>query len=219
VAVIAAGGVLLFFTARSGWDRGWKHATLAATAVGLAVAVVQLVQPPDTNPPDPAQAAGPCPVLADARPVEAIAGLETVGLAFPRVSVELTDDGRGQLYRRFAGAIAGKLPPNTHLYLIGWADPSSRDSTKERNPGSGLYLLAEEVDPDSRGCWATDRGVLGYRDARGLAIEYSFTLVPDTLQPQLLAFVDTGRYKAAGLTDADFARLGLQRLAFFRVAT
>jgi hypothetical protein len=49
VAVIAAGGVLLFFTARSGWDRGWKHATLAATAVGLAVAVVQLVQPPDTN--------------------------------------------------------------------------------------------------------------------------------------------------------------------------
>jgi hypothetical protein len=153
------------------------------------------------------------------RPVEAITDLETVGLAFPEVSVELTDDGNGQLYRRFAGAVAGKLPPNTHLYLIGWADPSSRDSTKERNPGSGLYLLAEEVDPDSRGCWATDRGVLGYRGARGLAIEFFFTLVPDTLQPQLLAYLDTRRYKSAGLTEADFARFGLQRLAFFRVPT
>ena len=121
-------------TARSGWDRGWKHATLAAAAVGLAVAMVELVQPPDTNTPDPAQAAGPCPVLADARPVEAIADLKAVGLAFPKVSVELTDDGRGRLYRRFAGAIAGTLPPNTHLYL-GWADPSSRDSTKERKSG------------------------------------------------------------------------------------
>jgi hypothetical protein len=63
------------------------------------------------------------------------------------------------------------------------------------------------------------RGVLGYRGARGLAIDYFFTLVPDTLQPQLLAYLDTGRYKTAGLTDADFARFGLQRLAFFRVAT
>jgi hypothetical protein len=82
-----------------------------------------------------------------------------------------------------------------------------------------MYLLAEEVDPDSRGCWATKKGPLAYSGARGLAFEYSFTLVPDAFQPQLLAYRDTRQYRSNGLTDADFRRFGLQRLAFIRVTT
>jgi hypothetical protein len=223
MALIAVAGVVLLFVSRYGWERGWKAAMAVGAAVAVAVALVQLVQAPNNSPLTSTTATTAtitaCQTLPRMPPVEAIVDLGRFGLSFPIVTVEVTNDGRGQLYRRFAGAIAGKLPPANHLYLVGWADPSSSDATSKRNHGSGLSLLSEGIDPDSQGCWATKRAVLGYRGAQGLAFEYTFTLVPDALQPRLIAYLDTPQYKANGLTDVDFTRFGLQRLASFRVTT
>jgi hypothetical protein len=75
------------------------------------------------------------------------------------------------------------------------------------------------VDPDPNGCWGTKRSKLAYSGAKGLAFEYTFTLVPETMTSDLDAYRKTAEYEEAGLRDEDFRRFGLQRLATFRVET
>jgi hypothetical protein len=150
--------------------------------------------------------------------VHPVADLQRFGVAFQMVSVEVSGDS-GQMYRRFAGTLAGKVPSGSRLYLLGWADPNSHDSTRDRRPGSGLYHLADKLDPNPQGCWATPKKALAYQGARGLDFEYYFTLVPDAIRPQLDAYRATQQYEKNGLTQADISRFGLQQLAFFRVET
>lgn len=112
-----------------------------------------------------------------------------------------------------------KVPTGYRPILVGWADPSTRDSTPRRQRGSDLYLVAELLDPDPNGCWGTKRGNLAYSGAKGLAFEYTFTLVPDTMTSALDAYRQTAEYEKTGLKNEDFGRFGLQRLATFRVET
>ena len=158
-------------------------------------------------------------MLARTVDVRPEANLQRFGLGFPQTSVEVTGSPGGQLYRRFEGTITGTVPPGYRLVLVGWADPSTNDSTPSGEPGSDLYLVAEVVDPNPNGCWGSKRSKLAYSGAKGLAFEYTFTLVPDAITSDLDAYRRTAEYGQTGLKDEDFRRFGLQRLATFRVET
>jgi hypothetical protein len=220
-AVVAVVGVLLLFVSLLGWKHGLQVGGGLAALLATILTVVELgndpaqPQPPTTTTSTPVA----CPVLARTVDVRPEANLERFGLAFPQTSVEVTGDPGGWLYRRFGGAITGTVPPGYRLVLVGWADPSTRDSTPEHKRGSDLYLVAEVVDPNPDGCWGTKRSRLAYSGAKGLAFEYTFTLVPDAIMSDLDAYRRTAEYERTGLKDEDFRRFGLQRLATFRVET
>jgi hypothetical protein len=63
----------------------------------------------------------------------------TVGPAFYKAKLadKIQLEAGGQLY--------GSIPSGTRLFLLGWADPTTVDSTPEHNPGNGFYYRAKTL--------------------------------------------------------------------------
>jgi len=178
LAIVAGFGLLLLSL---GAKRGPAAAGGVAVALALLFAVVQVTESGDDSPDE--ERSPNCTTLTTAVvDVDQRQDAERLGLSFPSVTYELGGAG-DQMYIRFAGDIAGDIPPGNTLHLARRSDPDSLDSTPERNPGNGNYYLRRE--PMNAGCWATDEVKLSYAGARGLDFQYLFVLVPEASAPLL----------------------------------
>ena len=68
-----------------------------------------------------------------------------------------------------SGTVLGTLPPNEHLAVVSYPDPSTCDT--QGNPGNGYYYELAQIDPsDNQGNWQVVTGKVLPRigDHRGL---------------------------------------------------
>ncbi|GAB6899154.1 hypothetical protein JCM9957A_22440 [Kineosporia succinea] len=75
--------------------------------------------------------------------------------------------------------LSGPVPGDQHLHFVTWADPTTKDSTPQRNPGNGRYYPSPEVVPTGDGCVNLPRGEMGYGGFTGMRVRYYLMLVPE----------------------------------------
>jgi hypothetical protein len=151
--------VLSAVTVRSSFGRGSAEPGLAAdrsTAIGAAC---------------------PQPPLQTAAPVVFQDGARQLGVSIVALSYTYTPGFSPQI--EVGGGLSGPLPAGQHLFLVGWADPASRDSTAAHHPGNGRYYPSAELRLTVDHCFSVPRGEMGYGGFTGMRVRGYLMLVDD----------------------------------------
>lgn len=113
------------------------------------------------------------------------------------------------------GELRGEIPVGKQLFQLSWADPTTRDSTPDRNPGSGIYYRSDTFYVTSDGhCWLRPKKEIAYDGAGGLIFRVYLVLVDD----EQVADFTSSKYEN-GYNDEALKSLGVTRLAYFEVPT
>ena len=148
----------------------------------------------------------------DAKPGTVISLVEpsyplTVGPSYYKVKLA------GKIHLEVGGQLHGSVPQGKKLFLLGWPDPTTRNSLPEHNPGSGYYYRASTLLVWGD-CWLRPQGAIAYEGAHGITYRQLLVLVDD-------AQVDnfTAEKYALGYKDQDLDSFGVVRLGYFDVPT
>ena len=120
----------------------------------------------------------------------------------------------GKIQLETGGQIDGSVPSGEHLFMLGWADPATVDSTPDRNPGDGVYYPLSGFAV-SGNCFLRPQKETAYDGANGLTFRYFLVLVDEQHLSEYLA---PGRDKK-GYNDDELDSMGVTRIAYFSVPT
>jgi hypothetical protein len=218
-------------TGPSGTGRGRRERLVlnrmqkTALVVGLAVIVgattlVKVIVPTAAGS-EPGACPGPSGPVTEA-PVFSNRLAAYPGLAIKSFAYSLTYGVGSTMELEPTGQITGPIPVDHLLYPFGWADPASRDSTPQRNPGSGRYLWGHtrQIFPDEIGCWAQPgRPYGGYPGARGMIFRMYFGLVPRAQLHCLQGLVATEAGREHGQSLDELTGCGVVLLGYALIPT
>jgi hypothetical protein len=121
----------------------------------------------------------------------------------------------GKIQFEAGGELQGEVPRGKQLFQLGWADPTTKDSTPDHNPGNGTYYRSDTFSaPEAGGCWIRPQKEIAYDGADGLTFRIYFVLVDDNQVPEFTS----SKYRN-GYNDEDLKSLHVTRLAYFLVPT
>jgi hypothetical protein len=120
----------------------------------------------------------------------------------------------GKVQLELGGQIAGNIPAGKQLFLLGWADPATADSTPMRSRGDGVYYQVSAFQVAGN-CFLRPQGQIAYDGANGLTFRYLFVLVDDG---NVSSFTNEDRNKN-GFDDAALNSMNVTRIAYFDVPT
>ncbi|MEV0584582.1 hypothetical protein [Nonomuraea sp. NPDC050310] len=196
-----------------------------ALAAGLAVVIGSTALVKAVVPAAAGSEAEACPGPSDPvtqAPVRSTRVAAHPSLAVTSFAYSLFYGADGTMELEPTGQLSEPIPPGQMLYPFGWADPGSRDSTPEHNPGSGRYLWghSRQIFPDANGCWAQPRRAYGgYSGARGLTFRMYFGLVPRAQLHCLQGLVATEAGREHGQTLDELTGCGVTLLGYAVIPT
>lgn len=121
----------------------------------------------------------------------------------------------GKIQFEAGGELRGEIPVRKQLFQLLWADPTTRDSTPDRNPGNGIYYRSDTFSvATNEHCWLRPKKEIAYDGANGLTFRIHFVLVDD----DRVADFTSSKYRN-GYNDESLKSLGVIRLAYFEVPT
>ncbi|MGK5556926.1 hypothetical protein ACSNOI_35485 [Actinomadura kijaniata] len=130
-------------------------------------------------------------------------------------------DTAPQMFIELTGQLSGQLPADQVLYPFLWADPETRDSTPEHNPGSGRYFWGRTVPviPDRHGCWSQPQRLLAYAGAHGLHFRLHLGLIPRAQVPCLERLVSSKQGHEHGQTQDELTGCNVTLLGYALIPT
>ena len=217
--VVALAGVL----AGTAWLVEPENTKPAATEAGPSPSGGGSTQPvPVTTTPTTTPIADPpkpgCQRLETTAPIRQAAKASTTSVRLTEATYTLYPTDFPGLAE--AGRVDGRPAAGDILYLIGTADPSTRDSTPERNRATSGYFLIEPIKPDPQGCWTVERRQVGYDCAGGVTFWHSLALMHAADAQRLVQRQkDDSDLRDNGFPEDEFKKLPVSLLQTFDIDT
>jgi hypothetical protein len=195
----------------------WTVAGVIVAIIGVAVAVIGIVVAhsdsksslPTSIPPiscPPADQPG-----AERATVVHLAHGSPLGIGPVYYTAKLA----GKIQFEAGGELRGEIPRGKQLFQLAWADPTTKDSTPDHNPGNGTYYRFDTFSAsEAEGCWIRPQKEMAYDGADGLTFRIYFILVDDDHVSEFMS----SKYRN-GYNDEVLKSLRVTRLAYFLVPT
>lgn len=119
-----------------------------------------------------------------------------------------------------AGRVEGRPAAGDVLYLVGTADPSTRDSNPEHKSGTPNYFFLTPITLDGQGCWTVERRQVGYDCAGGLTFAHSLALLHAADAQNLVSQQKSDpNLRDNGFSENEFGKLPVSLLQTFEIDT